>query len=105
MADSRLAKAGKLLHESDPDAFYAEVSRSLIDYFADRYNLPAFGLTAERIKEFAAGKQSDISIEKMLSLIQLCDFGRFAPGGSERGQMQRLWDDAKSMIVELEKTR
>jgi hypothetical protein len=105
MAESRLAKAKKYLGDSDPDAFYAETSRSLIDYFADRYNLPAFGLTADKIKEFASGKQSDVLIGQFLQLLQQCDFGRFAPGGSGKSQMERLWDEARQLIVELEKTR
>lgn len=105
MSESRLAKAKKFLSENDPDAFYTETNRSLIDYFADRYNLPAFGLTADKIKEFAAGKQSDLLIGQLLGLLQQCDFGRFAPGGSEKAQMERLWDDARQLIVELEKTR
>ena len=105
MAESRLAKAKKFLAETDPDAFYTETNRSLIDYFADRYNLPAFGLTADKIKEFAAGKQSDLLIDQLLGLLQQCDFGRFAPGGSEKTQMEHLWDEARQLIVELEKTR
>ena len=105
MAEGRLAKAKSHLTANDPDAFYTEISRSLIDYFADRYNLPAFGLTADKIRAFASGKQSDQMIDKMLELLQQCDFGRFAPGGSDPAQMQKLWDDAKQLIIDLEKTR
>ncbi|MGB5106655.1 MAG: BatD family protein [Candidatus Zixiibacteriota bacterium] len=105
MAEGRLAKAKAHLSSKDPDAFYTETNRSLIDYFADRYNLPAFGLTADKIKAFAAGKQSDQLIAKMLELLQQCDFGRFAPGGSEHSQMQKLWEDARQLIIDLEKTR
>jgi hypothetical protein len=105
MADGRLAKARTLMEANDPDQFYSEISRSLIDYFADRYNLPAFGLTADKIKEFAAGKQSDQLMAQLLDLLQQCDFGRFAPGGSERSQMAQLAENAKNVIVEMEKTR
>jgi hypothetical protein len=105
LADSRLAKAKGLLDAADADSFYSEINRSLIDYFADRYNLPAFGLTADKIKEYAVGRQSDVLVEQLLDLLQQCDFGRFAPGGSEKTQMTQLWENAKNLIVELEKTR
>jgi hypothetical protein len=105
LADNRLAKAKSLLDAADADSFYSEINRSLIDYFADRYNLPAFGLTADKIKEYAVGKQSDALVGQLMDLLQQCDFGRFAPGGSEKGQMAQLWENAKFLIVELEKTR
>lgn len=105
MAEGRLARAKSSLIANDADAFYSEINRSLIEYFADRYNLPAYGLTADSIKAFAAGKQSDVLITKMLELLQQCDFGRFAPGGSETSQMQKLLDDARQLIIDLEKTR
>lgn len=105
MAEGRLARAKSSLIANDADAFYTEINRSLIEYFADRYNLPAYGLTADSIKAFAAGKQSDVLVAKMLELLQQCDFGRFAPGGSETAQMQKLLDDARQLIIDLEKTR
>lgn len=105
MAEGRLGKAQTLLNSNQADLFYAEISRSLIDYFADRYNLPAFGLTADKIKEYAAGRQSDQLIAQLLELLQQCDFGRFAPGGSERSQMAQLLENAKQVIIEMEKTR
>ena len=105
MAEGRLARAKSSLIASDADAFYTETNRSLIEYFADRYNLPAFGLTADSIKSFAAGKQSDQLVTKMLELLQQCDFGRFAPGGSDSSQMQKLLDEARQLIIDLEKTR
>jgi hypothetical protein len=76
-----------------------------LEYFADRFNLPAFGLTADKIREFAVGKLDDVIVTRLLDLLQQCDFGRFAPGGSGKQQMQRLWDEASNLIVDLEKTR
>ncbi len=105
LAEGRLAQAKAHLVSSEADAFYTETSRSLIEYFADRYNLPGFGLTADKIKAFAEGKQSDQLMGQMLDLLQQCDFGRFAPGGSDPSQMQRLWESARQLIIDLEKTR
>ncbi len=105
MAQTRLATASELLDRADADGFYTATSRSLIDYFADRYNLPAFGLTADKIKEFAAGRQDANLIDRMLMMLQQCDFGRFAPGGSDPANMRQLLEDARQVIVDLEKTR
>jgi len=105
MAEKRLAKAKKHLEAGDPNLFYSETSSSMIEYFGDRFNLPAFGLTAEKIKDYAIGELDNSLTAKLLGLLEKCDFGRFASGGTEQTQMDQLWRDAKNLIIELEKTR
>jgi hypothetical protein len=105
MAERRLKEAGKMITESRPDAFYAEVSHSIVQYFGDRFNLPSHGLTADSISSFAKDKLDEDLTDRLLDLLAQCDFGRFAPGGAEPEQMQKLWQQARDLIVELEKSR
>jgi hypothetical protein len=105
MATRRLSQAEKLMHSGDAAGFYSEINRSIIEYFGDRFNLPSFGLTADKIREFSDGKLDEGLTIRLLDLLRQCDFGRFAPGGAEPDQMKQLWQDAANLIVEMEKSR
>lgn len=105
MATRRLSQAEKYMNAGEAAGFYSEINRSIIEYFGDRFNLPSFGLTADKIKEFADGRLDDGLTTKLLNLLKQCDFGRFAPGGAEPDQMKQLWQDAANLIVEMEKSR
>ncbi|MFH2056673.1 MAG: BatD family protein [bacterium] len=104
-AEKRLKSARQSLDQGAANEFYANINRSMIEYFADRFDLPAFGLTADSIKEFASNRLPEKLTERLLDLLSQCDLGRFAPGGSEPQQMEQLWQQAKSLIVEMEKSR
>jgi hypothetical protein len=105
MATRRLAQAEKYLKENDAGAFYAEVNRSVIEYFGDRFDLPSFGLTSDKVERYAEGRLDEGLTRKLLELLRQSDFGRFAPGGADPDQMRQLWQEAGNLIVELEKTR
>jgi hypothetical protein len=105
LAEKRLKSARQKLDSGVADEFYSEINRSMIEYFADRFDLPAFGLTADSIRESAGGHLSEELTERFLALLSECDLGRFAPGGAEKEQMERLWQEAKRLIVEMEKLR
>jgi len=105
MAERRLSTARKFLDQSDPDNYYAEINKSINEYFADRFNLSAQGLTSNSIKEYAEGKLNEDLTKRIINLLQICDFGRFAPGASEKEQMEHLWKDARQLIIDLEKSK
>ena len=105
LAEKRLSAAKAHLDAGDAERFYAETHKSLIEYFADRFNLSAHGLTLERIRDFAGERTDRNQIDHMVSLLQTCDFGRFAPGGGDSGTMKNLWEEARELIVNMEKRR
>ncbi|MCK4857885.1 MAG: protein BatD [candidate division Zixibacteria bacterium] len=105
MAAKKLARAKKFLLADDPDAFYLETNRSMLEYFADRFNLPAYGLTTDKIREYAQDRLDQSLVIRLVDLLQQGDFGRFAPAGRDREQMECLWQDARNLIIELEKSR
>jgi len=105
LAEKRLSEAKQHLSSGQAESFYAETHRSLIEYFADRFNLSAHGLTEEKIREFAVGRSDNELIDRMVELLKQCDFGRFAPGGTDPSTLARLWEDSRELIVEMEKRR
>ncbi len=105
MAEKRLSDAKQCLDSGDAEKFYAETHKSLIEYFADRFNLSAHGLTEEKIREFSVGRADSGLIDRMVELLKQCDFGRFAPGGGNPATMAKLWEQARELIIEMEKQR
>lgn len=105
LAEKRLKSARQSLAKGAAAEFYSDINRSMIEYFADRFDLPAFGLTADSIEQHSTDRLPPELTERFLALLSQCDMGRFAPGGSETQQMEQLWQQAKSLIVEMEKSR
>ncbi len=102
-ARKRLKKAEQLLEARQPDAFYAEVARVLNDYLSDKLHEPVAGLTRADLdaKLKAAGLPAELW-QRLASLLDTCDAGRFAPGATETGTMQRLHEDALQLMDAVE---
>jgi hypothetical protein len=85
--------------------FYAEVSRALWKYLGDRLTIPP----AEFSVEAAVAELSRRSVEPDLQqalrvLLESCDMVRFAPTATDQAAMQKTYDEAKRIIVEIERT-
>jgi len=84
--------------------FYSEVSKALWKYLGDKLGMPPAGLSVEN----ATAELQRRGVEKgLLSafrvLVETCDMARFAPSSLEVPQMQRTYDEARRVIVELER--
>jgi len=85
--------------------FYSEVSRALWKYLGDKLNIPQADFSVDG----AAAELSHRSVEPGLlqslrSLLESCDMARFAPSSLDVSSMQKTYDEAKRIIVELERT-
>ncbi|HXI03506.1 MAG TPA: BatD family protein, partial [Candidatus Saccharimonadales bacterium] len=94
VARTRLKKAGQLAgrtKEKDAEVFFDEVDRALTGYVADKFNVSPAGLTRERIAELLAerGVAEDLR-GAIVSCLETCDMGRFAPGGTGRERLESL---------------
>ena len=85
--------------------FYSEVSRALWKYLGDKLNISQSefsvdgAVTELRKRSVAAGL-----VHALKSLLESCDLARFAPTSLEVAAMQRTYDEARRVIVELERT-
>jgi len=104
MAMKRLAKAEKLLSVDTQKEFYAEVSRALIGFAADKLNLPEAGVIQSELQERLQARAVDSSlVQSYMNLLQTCDFQRFAPASGAAEEMGRIFQQAKEAIIKLEK--
>jgi hypothetical protein len=111
LAKKRLGQAKKLI-STDLKAqnswrskeFYGEVAKAMIGYVGDKLNLPAYGLTKERIEfELSSRGIKKEKIDNLLKLLDSCDYARFAPGLSGVGEMKRFLSLVEKALVDLER--
>jgi hypothetical protein len=84
--------------------FYSEVSKALWKYLGDKLSMAPAGLSVET----ASAELQRRGVEKGLlsafkALVETCDMARFAPSSLEVPRMQRTYEEARRVIVELER--
>lgn len=85
--------------------FYSEVSRALHKYLGDKLNIQQADMSIESVLQALNARPVNGAIPAALkSLWETCEVARFAPTSMEAAAMQRTFDEAKRLIVELERT-
>lgn len=108
----RLARSAALmrLRGRDPKAptqplTSSDLSEALMQFYSDRYDVSAHGQTRSEIRATLVKEGlSDETIRRYIDLLDLCDRGRYAPGG-----MDRVSEDtvraAEMVIADMEARR
>jgi hypothetical protein len=102
VAQKRLAEAKKFLDASKKEEFYAETSRAMFGYIADKLAIPPASLSLETIRRTLGerGVKDDL-VERVAKALEQCEFARFAPAvGSV--QMDGMYREAADLISTME---
>ena len=85
--------------------FYSEISHAFARYLSDKLNLPQaeFSLESASAALRERGAEGNL-VQAMCGVLEVCDMARFAPTSMELASMQRTYDEARRVIVELERT-
>jgi hypothetical protein len=103
LAKKRLGQAERLIFPEKSKEFYGEAAKAMIGYLGDKLNLPAYGLTKDRIESELSYKGVEKEkIDHLLKLLDSCDYARFAPGSSEVAEMKNFLELVEKAIVDLE---
>ncbi len=79
VAKHKLKMAAKLLKKDKKDEFYAEISRALYGYFADKLNIPSQMVNHEAIEEHTPKDEKTAqAVSEMKNLFDELSLGRFA---------------------------
>ncbi len=98
MAYARLAAAEKLKASGAADAFYGEIEKALYEWLEARLGEPVAGLTRDRLGEkLVAAGIAEERRTKILSVLEQCEAGRYAPGGGDAVRGQVLNEAASAM--------
>ncbi|MEE8484724.1 MAG: BatD family protein [Nitrospinota bacterium] len=106
MAKERLDSAGKYLRENDSEGFYGEMDRAVRQYMADKFNVSPSGISRETVREIFNEKLSAINgntIDTVSRILSKCESARFAGKSVNAEAMKKLLEDARTVILEMEK--
>ncbi len=98
-ARRRLAGAEKLKERGAADAFYGEVEKALLQFLEAKLGIPVGGLRREDLSERlrAAGVPAEQQ-QRVVSVLDDCDVGRFAPGAAGPEARDRALDAAAAAM-------
>lgn len=103
IAKKRLKYASKLLKDNKAQEFYEEVSHAIWGYLSDKLFIPIASLTRENvINELKTRNVDSELIGKILNLLDICEFARFAPSQNIDNDLQNTYNEAINIISELE---
>ncbi|NNM32402.1 MAG: hypothetical protein HKO53_05025, partial [Gemmatimonadetes bacterium] len=102
-AKKRLAGA-RAVADQDARAFYAEVSKALTGFIADKSNLAEAGLVRDELREIQQRRGlSEELLEEVLELLDECDRQRFAPGAGPAPDSTEILDRARRLMADLDR--
>jgi hypothetical protein len=85
--------------------FYSEISRALWKYLGDKLNIPQAEYSVEgAVQELSSRGITPELAASLRTTLETCDMARFAPTSLELAAMQRVFDEARRIIIELERT-
>jgi hypothetical protein len=84
--------------------FYTEVSKALWKYLGDKLNTPQAEVSVDSTVSELQRRGVDKGILSALRvLLESCDLARFSPASLDVAHMQKVYDEARRIIVELER--
>ena len=103
IALKRLKTAQICINNNNFDGFFEEIEKSLWGYFADKFKVVIADLSKETIyMHFEKGNISKEIESKFVSLLDECEFARYAPASNKNAQMETILSKAKTIIIEVE---
>ena len=102
MARERLKNAESYLRKNLSGAYYEELLKALTGYVSDKLMIPAADLSKDNIGESLRSRGvRDESIATLVSLIDRCEFARYAPDSGQT-QMEDEYNEALNVIADIE---
>jgi hypothetical protein len=85
--------------------FYSEVARALWKYLSDKLGIPPANLSIDSATEELARRSVNGGLGGALrGLLETCEMARFAPTSLEAQAMERTYQEARKLIMELERS-
>jgi hypothetical protein len=101
ISEKRLKLAKKYLEENKKEPFYDEILRAMWGYVSDKLNIPPSQLTRDTILDiFRTKKVSDELSSKFISVLDACEYAKYAPAG--QADMQAVYKNASDTIQSME---
>lgn len=104
IATERLKQAKKHMSIETQKKFYAEISKALLSFLANKLNLDEAGIMMDQVQSLLQERKvPEETIHLYLDCLQICDFQRFAPASATPEEMKNFYTQARSAIANLQK--
>ncbi len=102
---ARLKTAKVLMDQAKEKEFYDEISMALIGYLEDKLHISNSEYSIERAEEELAktGYKQYPVIDDLKTTSDKCEFIRFAPARDGAAQMNSIYEEAASVIINIER--
>ncbi|MDP2920912.1 MAG: BatD family protein [Candidatus Omnitrophota bacterium] len=103
-ASRRLRSAKAMISKNMVKEFYTEIHKAVIEYVADKLNIPHPSITKDLLEEKLRGRgiEEDV-ILKVKALFDECDMARFASAGFTKEDMLKTLNEAEYIIAGLQR--
>lgn len=97
-ARKRLTAARKLVG-GDAGAFYAEIERALLGFLSARLDVSASSMPREAlVAAMVAAGIAELERARIISVLEMCDLGRYAPGMGDAEARRRALEEAATAM-------
>jgi hypothetical protein len=98
----RLKQAETLLKKQDVKGFHAELSRALLGYLGDRFNLDTPALTRDQLRLALSERGvATPTIDALFDVVDRCEVVRFSPGEAAARDPRTLFDAARDVMARI----
>ncbi len=105
VAAKRLKKAAACMKAGDREHFYDEMLIALWGYVSAKLNIPTSELNRENVAQrLSEAGASEDSINSLLSVLDDCEFAKYAPGSGE-DELKHIYDRGTEVINSLEDSK
>ena len=102
VAARRMKQAQVLLRANKPSEFYEEVLKAMWGYVGDKLNIPVAELNKENVNEkLLQHGVSQETADAFLSVLNDCEFARYAPGDPAQ-TMDKIYMASVKVMSEME---
>ena len=101
-----ILEAQRLLRQEKRAEFVDVVHKTLTGYLADKFHLPAGGVTIDTVKAILVAKDIDGEIlDRLTNIFNACDMARYAPLEFDASKRETVFDDMRKIIDCLERRK
>lgn len=95
----RLRDAERLLRKSDEKGFYAELTRAVMGYVGDRFNIDSHAMTRDQLRgELSRLQVPGETSAALLDIVDQCEIARFSPGMAGTADARSLFARTRDVL-------
>jgi hypothetical protein len=103
VSKKRLKIASAFMKEQKENEFYVEVSKALLGYISDKFNIPRSELSMDNVEEKLQQKSiNGPIISQFIETLNNTEYARFAPGDKSQN-MESIYNQALEIIIKIER--